>query len=217
MDAPGPDQVVPFDGRAPRLGPDVYLAPGSRVVGDVVLGRRVSIWFNAVLRGDLAPVRVGDGSNVQDNCTLHVDDEEPCLVGRDVVVGHGAILHGCTVEDACLIGMGSVVLNGARIGRGSVVGAGAVVPQRRVIPPGHLVLGVGAGIVRPLPEGFWESETFGDSKYRRLAETYRRGHGWRWPDADWDERDAAEVAARPAAGDAAPKGPAPSAPGESRS
>jgi len=196
MTARGDDQLVPFSGRNPRLGRGVHLAAGARVVGDVTLGDRVSIWFNAVVRGDIAPVVVGAGSNVQDNCTLHVDDDEPCLVGRDVVVGHGAILHGCTVEDGCLIGMGSVVLNGAVVGKGSVVGAGALVPQGKAIPPGHLVLGLGAKVVRPLPDDFWSGTQLGNAKYRRLAESYARGIAWRWPDPEWDEIDAAERAAR---------------------
>jgi len=196
MSDPGPDQIVPFSGQAPRLGRNVHVAPGARVVGDVTLGDGVSVWFNAVLRGDIAPVVVGAGSNVQDNCTLHVDDRDPCLVGRDVVVGHGAILHGCTVEDECLIGMGSIVLNGAVIGRGSVVGAGALVPQGKVVPPGHLVLGLGAKVVKPLPEDFWSTEALGNAKYRRLAESYARGVPWRWPDPEWEHEDAAAIAAR---------------------
>lgn len=177
-------QVFEFDGRRPALGPGVWLAPGARVIGDVTLGRRVSIWFNAVLRGDIQRIVVGEGSNVQDNCTLHVDDDDPCLLGRDVVVGHGAILHGCTIEDECLVGMGSVVLNGARVGRGSVVAAGALVPPGREIPPGHLAIGVGAKVVKPIPDGFWDAEPLGAAKYRRLAASYADGRPWRWPDPD---------------------------------
>ena len=192
-----PDQVIPFGDKHPTLGPDVFLAPGSRVAGDVRLGRRVSIWFNAVLRGDIHFVSVGDGSNIQDNSTLHVDDDFPCIVGRDVVVGHAALLHGCTVGDRALIGMGSVLLNGVSVGEGAVVAAGAVLPPGLCVPPRHLVMGVGGKIIKPLPDGFWDGEQFGDRKYRRLAETYMRGIPWRWPDPDFDERDAAEVAERP--------------------
>ena len=190
------DQVLEFAGKRPTLGRDVYVAPGARVVGDVRLGNRVSIWFNAVLRGDIHFVSVGDGSNVQDNCTFHVDDDFPCVVGRDVVVGHAAILHGCTVEDRALIGMGSVLLNGVRIGAGSVVAAGAVLPPGLVVPPGHLVMGVGGKVLKPLPEGFWDAEPLGAAKYRRLAESHARGTAWTWPDADFDARDAAEIAGR---------------------
>lgn len=191
-----PSQVVPFSGKVPRLGPDVFLAPGSRVVGDVRLGRRVSVWFNAVLRGDIHFVEVGDGSNIQDNCTLHVDDDWPCVVGRDVVVGHQALLHGCTVEDRVLVGMGSVLLNGVHVETGAVVAAGAVLPPGLRVPARHLVLGVGGKVIKPLPEDFWEHEQFGDRKYRRLAHTYMTGQPWQWPDADFDAKDAREVAAR---------------------
>ena len=191
-----PDQVVEFSGRTPVLGRDVYLAPGARVVGDVRLGDRVSVWCNAVLRGDINRIEVGDGSNVQDNCTFHVDDDFPCLVGRDVVVGHAAILHGCVVEDECLVGMGSVLLNGVVVRRGAVVAAGAVLPQGFEVPAGHLVMGVGGKVLRPLPPGFWDAEPLGASKYRRLAESYMRGVAWRWPDPEWDVKDAAERASR---------------------
>lgn len=177
------------------------MAPGAWLVGDVVLGDRVSIWYNAVLRGDLERVEVGAGSNVQDNCTLHVDDGEPCVVGRDVVVGHAAVLHGCTVGDRCLIGMSATLLNGVVVGEGSVVAAGSVVPPGRRVPSGSLVMGVGARRVEPLPEGFWSREPLAASKYRRLAEVHASGGAWRWPDEDWDLRDAAEVAARPRVGD----------------
>jgi carbonic anhydrase/acetyltransferase-like protein (isoleucine patch superfamily) len=190
------DQVIALPGLVPQVGRDVYLAPGARIVGDVRLGDRVSVWFNAVLRGDINRVEVGAGSNIQDNCTLHVDDDFPCLVGRDVVVGHAAVLHGCVVEDRCLVGIGAILLNGVRVRSGSVVAAGTVVPQGMEIPEGHLVMGVGAKILRPLPEDFWDEEPLGASKYRRLAESYLRNVAWRWPDPDWDARDAAEVASR---------------------
>ncbi|ADU50908.1 hexapeptide repeat-containing transferase [Thermaerobacter marianensis DSM 12885] len=134
----------------PRIAPTAYVAPGARVVGRVVLDEHSSIWFGAVLRGDLDEIRIGAGSNVQDNAVLHVNAGEPCWIGRDVTIGHGAIVHGCTIEDECLIGMGAVVLSRARIGRGSLVGAGAVVPEGKVIPPGSLVLGVPARVVRAL-------------------------------------------------------------------
>ena len=156
----------------------------------------MSVWFNAVLRGDIHHVQVGDGSNIQDNCTLHVDDDYPCIVGRDVVVGHAAVLHGCDVADRCLIGMSAPLLNGVRIGEGAVVAAGTLIPEGKEIPPGHLVMGLGAKLIKPLPEDFWEPEPLGASKYRRHAESYLKGTPYRWPDEDWDRRDAAEVAAR---------------------
>ena len=106
----------------PSVGRDVLIAPGAAVIGGVELGDDVSIWYGAVLRGDLAPVVIGAGSNIQDGCVLHVGDNSPCIIGRDVVVGHGAIVHACRVEDACLIGMHATVLDDAVIGQGSVIG-----------------------------------------------------------------------------------------------
>jgi carbonic anhydrase/acetyltransferase-like protein (isoleucine patch superfamily) len=160
--------------RVPRAGRDVLVAPGAALAGEVDLGDDVSIWYAAVLRGDLAPVAIGAGSNVQDGAVLHVGDRSPCTVGRDVVVGHRAILHGCRVDDGCLIGMQATVLDDAVIGQGSVVGACALVTQRTVIPPRSLVLGAPAKVVRTLTE---EDEAFHRAlaaKYVRLKENYRR-------------------------------------------
>jgi carbonic anhydrase/acetyltransferase-like protein (isoleucine patch superfamily) len=117
-------------------------------MGNVTLGEESSVWYGAVLRGDMAPIIIGARSNLQDGTIVHVDEGEPCTVGERVGVGHRVILHGCTVEDECLVGMGSVLLNGVRIGRGSVVAAGAVIPEGMQIPPDSLVMGVPGRIVR---------------------------------------------------------------------
>jgi len=157
----------------PELAARVVLFPGAAVVGDVALGQDVSIWYGAVLRGDLAPVRVGARSNIQDGSVLHVADDGPCEVGEETVVGHRAMLHACRVESGCLIGMQATILDGAVIGHGSVVGAGALVTQRTIIPPRSLVLGSPARVVRTLEE---KDETFHRSmagKYVRLKENYR--------------------------------------------
>jgi gamma-carbonic anhydrase len=157
----------------PDFGARVMLAPGAAVVGDVALGEDVSIWYGAVLRGDLAAVRVGPRSNIQDGSVLHVADGGPCEVGEETVVGHRAMLHACRVEGGCLIGMQATVLDGAVIGHGSVVGAGALVTQRAVIPARSLVLGAPARVVRTLEE---KDEAFHRAmagKYVRLKENYR--------------------------------------------
>jgi len=133
---------------SPKIHPSAFVAPDARVIGDVTLEAEASVWYNAVLRADLAPIVLGTQSNIQDNCVVHVDEGVPCRVGPRVGVGHGAILHGCEVEADCLIGMGAVVLNRARIGHGSVIGAGAVVPEGMQVPPGSLVLGVPGRVVR---------------------------------------------------------------------
>jgi carbonic anhydrase/acetyltransferase-like protein (isoleucine patch superfamily) len=134
----------------PRLGRGVYIARGATVVGDVTLGDRVSVWYGAVLRGDINRIVVGEGSNIQDNAVVHLADDYGAILGRHVTVGHGAIVHACTIGDECLIGMGAVVLDGAEIGEQCIIGARALVTQRTKIPPGSMVLGSPAKVVRPL-------------------------------------------------------------------
>jgi carbonic anhydrase/acetyltransferase-like protein (isoleucine patch superfamily) len=134
------------------IHPTVFIASNAAVMGDVTIGADSSVWYGAVLRGDMAPIVIGSQTNLQDGTIVHVDDDAPCRVGSRVGVGHRVILHGCTVEDDCLIGMGSVLLNNVRIGTGSVVGAGAVLPEGMQVPAGSLVLGVPARVVRPVDE-----------------------------------------------------------------
>jgi carbonic anhydrase/acetyltransferase-like protein (isoleucine patch superfamily) len=156
----------------PTVGPSVLVAPGAALVGDVRLGEDVSIWYGAVLRGDLAPVTVGPRSNVQDGSVLHVGDLSPCVVGADVVVGHRAVLHGCTIEDACLIGMQATILDDAVVGQGSLVGAGALVTAKMRIPPSSLVLGAPARVLRALgPEDEAHHRALA-AKYARLKSNY---------------------------------------------
>jgi carbonic anhydrase/acetyltransferase-like protein (isoleucine patch superfamily) len=156
----------------PRAGARVLVAPGAALVGDVQLGDDVSIWYGAVLRGDLAPVIVGARSNIQDGAVLHVADDTPCHVGAETVVGHRAMLHACRVEDGCLIGMQATILDDAVIGQGSVVGAGALVTQRTVIPPRSLVLGAPARVVKTLTEADEKFHRAAAGKYVRLKENY---------------------------------------------
>jgi carbonic anhydrase/acetyltransferase-like protein (isoleucine patch superfamily) len=134
------------------IHPSAFLAPGAVVLGDVAVGRDASIWYHCVVRGDMAPIRIGDETNIQDLSMVHVDEDVPCTIGRRVGVGHRAVLHGCTVEDECLVGMGAILLNGVRIGSGSVVGAGAILPEGMQVPPGSLVLGVPGRIVRSVDD-----------------------------------------------------------------
>jgi gamma-carbonic anhydrase len=156
----------------PQAGARVLVAPGAALVGDVRLGDDVSIWYGAVLRGDLAPVIVGPRSNIQDGAVLHVADDTPCHVGAETVVGHRAMLHACRVEDGCLIGMQATILDDAVIGHGSVVGAGALVTQRTVIPPRSLVLGAPARVVKTLTEADENFHRAAAGKYVRLKENY---------------------------------------------
>ena len=136
--------------RPPRLGLKVYIARGAVVVGDVSLGDYASVWYNAVVRGDINRIVVGHHTNIQDNAVLHLADDYPCLVGNYVTVGHSAIVHACTVGDETLIGMGAVILDGAIIGKECLIGAGALVTQRTEIPDGSLVIGAPAKVIRAL-------------------------------------------------------------------
>lgn len=160
-------------GQLPSVGMRVLLAPGAAIVGDVQLGDDVSIWYGAVLRGDLAPIIVGRGSNIQDGTVIHVGDDSPCIVGAETVVGHRAMLHACRIEDGCLIGMQSTILDEAVIGHGSIVGAGALVTQRTVIPPRSLVLGAPGRVVKRLDEADEALHRALAGKYARLKENYR--------------------------------------------
>ena len=143
-------QLDTFLRQQPKLGKGVYLARTAVVFGDVTIGDHSSVWYHAVLRGDINRIVVGHHTNIQDNSVLHLADELPCLVGNWVTVGHGAIVHACTVEDEVLIGMGAVILDGAVVGGHSLVGAKSLVTQGMKIPPGSLVLGAPAKIVRTL-------------------------------------------------------------------
>ncbi|MGA2176996.1 MAG: gamma carbonic anhydrase family protein [Verrucomicrobiota bacterium] len=136
--------------KQPVLGKGVYIARGAVVVGDVTLGEGASVWYNAVLRGDINRIVVGAGTNIQDNAVVHLADEFPCLLGNYVTVGHAAIVHACTIGDECLIGMGAVVLDGAEIGRQCLIGARALITQETKIPEGSLVLGAPAKVARAL-------------------------------------------------------------------
>lgn len=154
--------------KAPALpeGGQCFVAPGAQLIGDVTLGDRVSIWFNAVLRGDNDPIRIGAGSNIQDGCVCHTDPGFPLTVGENVTVGHKALLHGCTIGDGSLIGMGAVILNGARIGRGCLIGANALVTEGKEIPDRSLVMGQPGRVVRALDETAAEA-------LAKTAETYQ--------------------------------------------
>ncbi len=145
------------------------------MLGEVTLGRETSIWYNAVVRGDMAPIRIGDQTNIQDLCMVHVDEGVPCTVGRRVGVGHRTVLHGCIVEDECLIGMGSVLLNGVHVGAGSVVGAGAVLPEGMEVPPGSLVLGVPGKVVREVDDELRARTASNWEHYVGLARRHRSG------------------------------------------
>ncbi len=164
----------------PTLHPTAFIAAGAAVMGDVTLEEDASVWYGAVLRGDLERIVIGAGTNIQDLTMVHADPGVPCLVGRHVGVGHRAILHGCVVEDDCLVGMGSVLLNGVRVGTGSVIAAGAVLPEGMEVPPGSLVMGVPGRVVRPVDEAL---ATRARGTWRRYVELARRHRAGAFPPA----------------------------------
>ncbi|MDP3772835.1 MAG: gamma carbonic anhydrase family protein [Gemmatimonadales bacterium] len=145
------------------------------MLGDVRLGAESSVWYQCVLRADLAPITIGDRTNIQDLTMVHVDEGVPCTIGADVGVGHRAILHGCTVEDHCLIGMGAILLNHVHVGTGSVVAAGAVVKEGMKIAPGSLVIGVPARVIKPVDAALRERIAATVAHYVALARLHREG------------------------------------------
>jgi len=159
----------------PQVHPTAFIAPTAAVMGDVVLGEESSVWYGAVLRGDMAPIRIGAHTNLQDGTIVHVDEGVPCTIGPRVGVGHRVILHGCTVEEESLIGMGSVLLNGVVVGRGSLVAAGALLPEGMVVPPGSLVMGMPGKVVRPVDARLAERIAHTWQHYVEQARQHRRG------------------------------------------
>lgn len=144
--------IIEYKGKKPVLGERVFLAEGARVIGDVEIGDDSSVFYNAVIRADLAEIRIGKRTNIQDNVSIHLSQDVGVLVGDEVTVGHNAILHACTIEDNVLIGMGAIVMDGARIRKNSVVAAGALVPQNKEYPEGSLIVGAPARVARQLTE-----------------------------------------------------------------
>lgn len=166
-------ELEKFENKSPRIATGVFVAPGARVIGDVELREGAGVWHNAVLRGDEAPITVGKGSNVQDNCTLHCDAGMPLVIGENVTVGHSAVLHSCTVGDGSLIGMGAILLNDVVVGKNCLIAAGALLTPRTVVPDNSMVMGSPAKVRRELtPEevaGMHENAAY----YTKLAARYQ--------------------------------------------
>jgi len=168
--------VMRYGEHEPVLGDDVFIADNARVIGDVVLGDEASVWFGSVLRGDVGWIRIGKRTNIQDLCVVHVTGGQAnTTLGDEITVGHRVVLHGCTVEDGALIGMGSVLMDECRIGEGSVIGAGALVPPGLIVPPRSLVLGVPGKIIRPVSDAERALGREGAEHYVALAASYRVG------------------------------------------
>ncbi|MDB5439413.1 MAG: transferase hexapeptide repeat [Caulobacteraceae bacterium] len=160
---------------APRIGPGGFIAPNAAVIGEVTLGANVGIWWAATLRGDIEPITIGDRSNIQDGSVVHTGRGAPTVVGRDCTIGHMVSLHGCTLSDRVLVGMGAIILNKAVIGEDCLIGAGALIAERKIIPPRSLVVGAPGRVVRELTDD--EVATIGDmaGRYVRNAQRYAEG------------------------------------------
>jgi len=172
------DSLISYRGSKPKLAPDVFVAPGAFLIGDVEIGEGSSIWFNSVVRGDVTPIYIGSNTNIQDGCTLHGAQNPkfiPVKIGSNVTVGHNAILHACTVEDKAFIGMGAIVLSGAVIGEGAVVAAGALIPEGKEIPPGSLVMGTPGRVVRQVTPQEKERFSRAGIAYISRAREYKAG------------------------------------------
>ena len=165
--------IKQFENRQPQLGRNVYISESATVIGEVILGDEVNIWFGAVVRGDMHYIKIDSRSNVQDNAVVHVTSAaSPTNIGSGVTVGHGAIIHGCTIEDNCMIGMGSVVMDDAVVGAGSLIGAGALVPPNMKIQPKSLVVGMPGKVVREVTDEEYQMIIDRPQEYIDLAEQY---------------------------------------------
>ena len=157
----------------PQIHETAFIAPGAHVVGDVILKKNSSIWYNTVARADINQIIIGERSNVQDNSVIHLENDQGVIIGNDVTIGHNAIIHGCTIKDGALIGMGAIIMNGVTIGKGAVVGAGAVVKENMQVADHELIVGVPGKIVKTLPKEIMEQNIKWAGKYVKLARVHR--------------------------------------------
>lgn len=159
---------------SPKLGKEIYISPQAKVIGKVKIGENVSIWPGAVVRGDINEISIGDYSNIQDNCVLHVDPKYPLKIGNYVTVGHGAILHGCEIGNNILIGINATILDGVKIGKCSIIGAGSVIPEKKEISPYSLVVGVPGRVIKKLTEEDGEKLKSYALHYWEIAKNYKK-------------------------------------------
>ena len=165
-----PDNVLE---ESPSIHTNAFVAKGAQVMGNVIIKEDASVWYNSVLRGDINQIIIGERSNIQDGCILHLENGLPCIVENDVTVGHHVNLHGCHIEEGCLIGIGAIILSGARIGKGSIIGAGAVVLENTTIPPYSLVVGCPAKVIKSTPADTIEKQKQWAQKYVQLSKVHK--------------------------------------------
>lgn len=166
--------IEKFLGNSPELGKEIYISPKANVIGNVKIGENVSIWPGAVVRGDINKISIGNYSNIQDNCVLHVDPKYPLKIGNYVTIGHGAILHGCEIGNNVLIGINATILDGVKIGKFSIIGAGSVIPEKKEIPPYSLVVGVPGRVIKKLTEYDGKKLKKHAIYYWQIAENYKK-------------------------------------------
>ena len=166
--------ILPFSDNLPKIDKALYIAPNATLVGSIDLGHESTIWFNATLRADLAAITIGAGSNIQDSAIIHVNTEKQTMIKDRVTIGHGAIIHGCTINEGCLIGMGTIILDEADIGEYCLVAAGSLVPPRKHFPPRSLIMGSPARVIRPLTAEELTDMAENTLHYIQLGYTYRQ-------------------------------------------
>ena len=169
--------ILPFNNKIPKIAPDVFIAPGAMIIGDVTIHEGASVWYNAVIRGDSAAIVIGARSNIQDNATLHVDEDAPLTIGADCTLGHNAVVHGATLGDRVLVGMNAVVLSHASVGADTIIGACALVSEHKDIPGGSLVIGLPAKVARALNAAEQESIVRSATGYCERARAHQRSLG----------------------------------------
>ena len=157
----------------PQIHETAFIAPGAHIVGDVILKKDCSVWYNTVARADINQIVIGERSNVQDNSVIHLENDQGVIIGNDVTIGHNAIIHGCTIKEGALIGVGAIIMNGVTIGKGAVVGAGAVVKENMQVADHELIVGVPGKIVKALPKEIMEQNIKWAGKYVKLARVHR--------------------------------------------
>ena len=166
--------IMDFEGVTPRINKNTYISESVDIIGKVNVEENVNIWFGTRLRGDMNNIIIGENTNIQENSVVHVDINSPCIIGKNVTIGHGTIIHGCSISDNVLVGMGSIILNNAKIGKNTIIGAGSLITQGKVFPEGVLILGNPAKVVRELSEAEIESIKNSANNYVNLSKKYTK-------------------------------------------
>lgn len=166
--------IMDFEGINPKINKNTYISESVDIIGNVEIDENANIWFGTRLRGDMNKIVIGANTNIQENSVVHVDVNSPCIIGKDVTIGHGAIIHGCTISDNVLVGMGSIILNNAKIGKNTIIGAGSLVTQGKIFPGGVLILGNPAKVVRELTDDEIKSIKSSADNYVNLSKRYKK-------------------------------------------